>query len=58
MAISKTVKAISADTSKHQETDGLLSGFAWQSLQVTYSFPDKATDYGTGGREDLVRQGR
>jgi serralysin len=47
VAISKTVKAISADTSKHQDTDGLLSGFAWQSLQVTYSFPDKATDYGT-----------
>jgi len=47
VAISKTVKAISSDTSRHQDTDGLLSGFAWQSLAVTYSFPNSASDYGT-----------
>ena len=31
----------------NQDINGLLSGFAWSSLTVTYSFPTSSTNYGS-----------
>ena len=55
----KTVPAISADTAKNQEVDGVLSGVKWNTDgsdwrtlsgspngSISFSFPDLWTDYG------------
>src|SRR5688572_4727554 len=59
MALTKNVKPISTSPTSDQDIDGLLSGIAWASSNVTYSFPDKASDYGgsiNGFRQFLPAQ--
>ncbi len=45
MALTKSVRPITADVTSYQDIDGLLAGIAWTSLNLTYSFPDSTTDY-------------
>jgi serralysin len=44
--LSKSVAPVSKSTSANQEIDGLLSGVAWASTTLAFSFPDDRTDYG------------
>lgn len=48
MPLTKTVAPITGDVTSGQDIDGLLSGSAWASLNLTYSFPDSKSDYGKG----------
>ena len=43
--------AAASATPVYQPADGLISGSKWSSTTVTYSFPQKATDYGRGYSE-------
>jgi serralysin len=46
MPLSRAIKPFSSSSSLDQDIDGLLSGFAWYGSQITYSFPNSASDYG------------
>lgn len=46
MSLAKLVEPYSSDPTKDQRIDGLLSGYAWSSLALTFSFPDSASDFG------------
>lgn len=37
------------DKSGNKLADGVLSGYGWNGFQITYSFPDEASDYGYAG---------
>jgi serralysin len=45
--------AVAVTASGNQGIDGLLAGTRWADGYITYSFPDAASDYGTGYVEPL-----
>ena len=63
--VTKNVPAVSPDTTKDQEIDGVLSGVAWDTgagsllngtLSLSFSFPDNSTDYGKSYGSDEHRK--